>query len=291
MLPRVALEGRRTRARNRDRDRAIDALSLAYSDGQIGPEEHEARVARALAAVQLAELRPLIDDVQLPDSHPAAALLAAPPSPPTRTPAPTTHGPGRSRVAWSVVAVGALLVGGAMVAGVGDSASESLDVRPRTAAGLSLLIEDYEEEFGTTEAVQVELFEEYAAVLVPADGGDGRFVRYYYDDDGFSEQEGGSAADAVDLVDLAAVDVDALVGNIDVARDTLEVEEPEIQRVVIADDYDPSLYQALGDLDFESDVPAHVLIVVSNQFSEMGSLATDLGGDSILLDRPFEPVN
>jgi len=279
MLPGVARGDRRTRARSRDREQVLDALSIAFSESQIGSDERERRVTAALGAGGLDELRGLISDLQLPDEHPAADLV--------RVPQPETPQPKGRRKALALGAAGlAGIVGLFVVAGFGSD-QEPEDVRPLTAAGFERFVDDYRAEFDTTEAVQVEVMEEYVSVHVPVAGGDGRWRSYYYDDDGFTPNSGGTAPEGTATVDLVDVDADRLVENQQTALETLDVEDPEVMRVVIADDYDASLYLTLSGQDLDAEVPPHVQIFVSNEFNEQASLATDLAGTEVLQEDPF----
>src|SRR6478752_1657384 len=89
----------RMRARDLDRTTAIDALDRAYADGQLGYEEHSARMANARAAKTLGELHSLISDLQL------STDLPEPPPVPRRR---------QRRLRWWVVA-GLIIVAGAGV--------------------------------------------------------------------------------------------------------------------------------------------------------------------------------
>jgi len=290
-LPGVARGNRRTRARSRDRDSVLDALSIAFSESQISSEERERRVTSALGSRGLYELGGLVSDLQLPPDHPAAELTRAP-EPATPRPAGGRTGGGRPDGSRR----NALLAGGVGLAAVAalvvlvESGSDAEETRPLTAEGFARFVDDYRDEFGTTEVLHAEVMEEYISVRVPVEGGAGRWRFYNYDEDGFSPNSGGTAPEGTATVDLADVDVDRLVENQGTALDTLGVEEPEIGRVVIADDFDAGLYRAVSGLDFEVPVPPHVQIFVTNEFTEQGSLATDLAGTEVLQENPFTPA-
>ncbi|WP_051217722.1 DUF1707 SHOCT-like domain-containing protein [Nocardioides insulae] len=73
--PRIS-ENARLRAADTDRAQVTAQLDEAYADGRLSAEEHGERVDRALAAVTLGELPPLVADL-LPVGSPAALTRAA----------------------------------------------------------------------------------------------------------------------------------------------------------------------------------------------------------------------
>ena len=213
----------RRRARQRDRDQTIDALAIAFSEDQLSAKEHEARVARAIKAVQLSSLATQLKDLQLPPSHPAAKIVKQASQPPattaTRTPQLRSRGtpmePARRR-RWLIgLGVAGALVAGATAVGAIDDSQEPPDFKAEEVASMQRLVDDYQDEFGTSETLQLTVYDDYADVLVPNDSGPGRFDRYHYGDDGFTKQErGGVSTDSGhDLVDLESLDVDQLVAN------------------------------------------------------------------------------
>lgn len=263
-----------------------DALALAFAEDQISVEERERRVASALHAGRLQQLADLVADLQLPADHPATRLLPVGAHAAAGTAGTAGTGWGRGpKVALAVAGtLGVLAVVGAVV----DGADEERDVRPMTADGYRLFVAEYDEKFGSTEAYRAELLEEYVSVVVPVDGGEGRYRNYYWDDDGFSYADnGGTVPEGAVTLDLADVDADRLVENLERALDSLQVEDPEPGRVIVDDAFDPGYYRAVNGLGYRAPVPPHVQITVTNEFSEQGSLATDLSGDEVLATTPF----
>lgn len=124
----------------------------------------------------------------------------------------------------------------------------------------------YRAKFGTTRAIAMTLYDEYAIVRVPVPGKNRNTGWLYRPGQGWRDFGGvsanfpGSAA-----VDTSKLDVPALMRNIETARRTLNVEEYSLTYVNM--DYRP---------DFD-DVP-NVNIYVSNEFHESGYLATTLDG-------------
>jgi hypothetical protein len=66
------------RASTADRDRAVELLTRAYTEGRLDKDEHEARVERAMTASTFAELDAVVID--LPGGAPAAPPPLAPPA-------------------------------------------------------------------------------------------------------------------------------------------------------------------------------------------------------------------
>jgi hypothetical protein len=64
------------RASTADRDRAVELLTRAYTEGRLDKDEHEARVERAMTASTFAELDAVVID--LPGGPAAPPPLAAP---------------------------------------------------------------------------------------------------------------------------------------------------------------------------------------------------------------------
>jgi hypothetical protein len=65
------------RASTADRDRAVELLTRAYTEGRLDKDEHDARVERAMTAATFAELDSVV--VDLPGARPVAPMPPAPP--------------------------------------------------------------------------------------------------------------------------------------------------------------------------------------------------------------------
>lgn len=65
------------RASTEDRDRAVELLTRAYTEGRLTKDEHDARVERAMTAATFAELDAVVID--LPGAGPIAPPPLAPP--------------------------------------------------------------------------------------------------------------------------------------------------------------------------------------------------------------------
>ena len=64
------------RASTADRDRAVELLTRAYTEGRLDKDEHDARVERAMTASTFAELDAVV--VDLPGARPAVPTPLAP---------------------------------------------------------------------------------------------------------------------------------------------------------------------------------------------------------------------
>lgn len=135
----------------------------------------------------------------------------------------------------------------------------------RTEAGITALLEQYEQRFGTTKATEFSMYEDYAIVRVPVPG-KSRDAGWLYRAGEWSEFGGVRASfPGTEVVDLTKLDVPALIRNMSRAKRTLNVEDATISHVSI--NFRPAF----------DDVP-NVRIYASNTFSESGYLATTLKG-------------
>jgi hypothetical protein len=215
-------------------------LDSAYADGQLDAEEHRFRTEVATAAKTLGELRELVEDLQL--EKPMPELRERPPQLPARR--------GR-RVAACVV--GLLLLGVGF--GVGKLSGEQssatgeagvvaqgppaapIVVGPtalHTPAGLRAFIDGVRAEFGTTQVVDLTLYPDYASLDMPVAGAPARTQSYVYRG-GFDRTSDGSREPDDPLVDLATVDVDKILGLLAGAGQSLNVDSPKTQYLIVRD--------------------------------------------------------
>lgn len=291
----------RKRARTTDRELAVEAITLAYVDGQIGAADRDERVSRALTTSSLDGLRPLLADLQVP-SH---VRLPEPDGAKASAPARVASKRGRSyswaesrlrfqqASRWEKTVLLAAVVGGplallAAVAVGADDQPAAIDLH--SAPGIEQLVDDVEDEFGSTQVLEVELHDTWARVFVPIEGtaryrhytygnSDARFTDTEFSDSG----QGGTTEDAApDLIDLAALDAARLAGNIEQARLDLGVEGDVDVMVTLADERMATDFSARGRFaSGERDMPAHVEISLVNEFFEEASLTTDLSGQEL----------
>lgn len=300
----------RKRARTADRDRVVEAITQAYVDGQINDAAREERITRALTSTTLDGLRPLVADLQVPSHLQLPEAVHPKPAPPQRrTTTPATGRPKSWRESWErlrqaplrervlLAVVGSTLVGltgyAFVMAAIGTDAPTHPDMT--SVAGIEQMIDAVEQEFGTTEVLEVEAHDTWAHVYVPVDES-ARYRIYTYGwDDGqpaFSDAgQGGTTAEAdPDFVDLAALDVEQLVENIDEAPADLGM-EGELEIVVNITDELMSTDFGVGEAFAmgEEDAPAHVEIGLRNEFNEKASITTNLAGTEVLAEHPYEP--
>ncbi|PTR43234.1 uncharacterized protein DUF1707 [Rhodococcus sp. OK611] len=162
-----------TRARDLDRSQTCTLLDTAYSDGQLGVDEYEARTAAAMHAATIGDLSRLTADLQIP-AH-LLELSSAPEAPARRSGLP-----GRGLVVAVAVVVllggfgfGYLLFGRAADSDQSISASGSTPAQPvaagepvdtLTADGIREFLRRFEQEFRDTTADDVDLYRDDAVV-------------------------------------------------------------------------------------------------------------------------------
>lgn len=144
-----------------------------------------------------------------------------------------------------------------------------------SGAGIRAFLAEYRAKFGTDAVVGLTLYDDYAVVQVPQ--GDRRHTAWVYRRGAGWSASGGISANFPGSrpVDLARIDVAALVRNIGRARRTLQVEDPTTTYVNI--DHRPQF-----------DAAPNVNIYVSNEFHESGYLATRPDG-TVERAYPFSP--
>lgn len=254
----------RKRARNADRDQAVDLLNAGYADGRLTATEREDRVGRALAAKTLGDLAQVTSDLE---TEPAST--------------PTTvereglwrRTPRRTKLVLAGIVL-ATVVGGTAVEFLDDdggSVAVQQDASyavPASADGVADLIAAQEAEFGTTKSYGISLQRDLTTLDVPSDDGRARFRSWRPLEEGGFEP-GGEVRGAGEYreFDLADVDVAALRSNIATAREELGVPEPS--------------YLVLVVQHWAEDEQPRVVISVVNEFDESGYLVTDLAGSEL----------
>ena len=270
------------RAKDEDRDRFVELIEAAYVDGQLGAEDRELRVARALSAETLDELQTLTRDLQPPPGHGVV------PSSPTR-PAARPR-----RLAGALVALGALVA----VLGVGvgslvlfassdtDSATSTVEspavsapdveepvteeepaVRPfeMTAPHVRKFLRGYEAKFGTLDAFSTVFYPTRVSMEVPVRGSRPRAERWSYDGTWRRDSEASAVSGPGGIVDLGVIEVDRLFANIAKAKKVLRVQRGALTHVGVRN-WDGVLT---------------VNIYVGNRFNESGYLMTTSSGEEI----------
>lgn len=279
------------RAKDADRDRYVDIIEAAYVDGQLGEQDRELRVSRALTAETLDELDSLTRDLQRPPGAPAPS-----PRPPATAPA------SRRRLAGTVAGLGAVVaVLGAGVLGLvvfsasdesrsgtsstsvvsGEAVPVPAESEGRadrsftmTPAGVRQFLRAYEAEFGTREAFEAGFYPDRVGAQVPVRGSRPRMERWSWDGTWRQDTEASAVRGrGGGTVDLGAIDVRRLFANIATARTTLRVDDGDVSHVLV--------HRWFGD-------GPSVDIHVANDYGESGYLKTTPAGD-VVRSHPYEP--
>ncbi|MGD9957934.1 DUF1707 SHOCT-like domain-containing protein [Nocardioides sp.] len=266
------------RARDNDRDQAIELIEAAFVDGQITPEDRDIRVGNALTAISLGDLEVLTRDLQRPagQGFPGAPV----PLPPQRS------GRSGAGLVLVILAVGlgvVLLLGGAVVALVSGGGSTTgsgqsqvavdelpapaaeADTFQMTPAGVRRFVADYQARFGTADVLAATMYADGRILVeVPARGHPNRHEDWTYR--GAFTQDGAATTNAFHErpIDLRTLNVRRLFANIERAERTLKVPDARFTHLGLSNIW-------------SDDVPA-VNIHVGNEFNESGYLKTALGG-------------
>jgi hypothetical protein len=269
-----------TRARDLDRSALCTVLDTAYADGQLDAAEHGARTTAAMAATTLGELRALADDLQVENALP-----------PLRTPRPA-GAPSRGRRITTGLVATLLFLGvgfGIGYASGSSSASPSgtagtgagpgdevapVVVAPQglhTRAGFTALVAAVRARFGSAMVAQATVYPDYAVVTMPAPGAPARAQTFLYRG-GFGEASNAGTRTASDpLVDLGAVQLDAVLGLVAGAGETLAVPDPTSRYLIVGQD----------------DGSPYVSVYASNEFSESGFVRAGLDG-TVMAVHPYK---
>ena len=274
------------RAKDADRDRFVELIEAAYVDGQLGTEDRELRVARALSAETLDELETLTRDLQLPAGY-------VPPQPVAK---PTVR---PQRLVGILVALGALVavigvgVGSLVLFASTDTgtdaegsttvvASEQAEAVPEQSAGESqepevpafamtagevrAFVRAYERQFGTLDVYEVGFYPTRVGAQVPVRGSRPRFERWAWTGAWQQDTEASAVIGPDEIIDLGAVDVRRLFANIATAKKTLNVQRGKLTHVLVN--------------HWIGDVPS-VNIYIGNSCNESGYLKTTRSGEVI----------
>jgi hypothetical protein len=278
------------RARDQDRDAAIEQIEAAYVDGEITSVDRDLRVGNALKASTLGELAMITRDLQTQTQTPAPAEAPRPPLRPRRLVIPV--------VVMSVVAVGVVLAFNAFGSDDPPESSTEQVVQPpdqpspdqpspgqqspdqeepadgftMTPAGMRAFVAAYEDQFGTSDVLEATFYADDRVILmVPTRGNSNRHERWSYKDE-FTQDEGATTnASGEQPIDLRDLNVTALFENIQKAKRVLNVDHGELTHVNLTSTFE--------------DVPV-ANIYVSNDFQESGYLRTALNG-KVIRAYPF----
>ncbi|QYB07600.1 DUF1707 domain-containing protein [Rhodococcus sp. USK10] len=239
-----------TRARDLDRVNACSQLDAAYADGQLGAGEYHDRSAQAMSAKTLAELNLLISDLQLPSSVTEQAPVRSPGSPrralriavacgaviavgaiglaltgqdgpdPVVTPVPAQVEKPLAQPEVAVPAVEPIIVGAA---------------QPLTQDGIYALFEQYRQKFGDLTVHELGLYDQYAILSRAAPDAPDKVDRYDFRGGFKTSDTRTQRLPGTGEVDLAQVDVPALVALIADAPRLVGAPDGSIGHVLLAD--------------------------------------------------------
>lgn len=228
-----------TRAKDTDRQDTCAILDNALSDGEVSAEEHRERVSAATKAVTLGDLQALVGDLQSNTSRPLPALDSRP-----KRPRPGGRGP---LAAAFVVAV---LLGMGIGWGLYGNTRSPLDfttdpgakpdgvnavvLTPPTqlhsVGGLTGLLEQMRKRFGDTMGYRLVIYPTYAALDRPDPSDDRRVLAYTYRGGwGDPTSSAKSSSDGPAPVDLSKFDVNATVGIMRGAPETLRIKPADVK--------------------------------------------------------------
>ena len=277
------------RAKDADRDRFVELIEAAYVDGQIGDQDRELRVSRALSAATLDELEALTRDLQRPPGHDVVRPSPARPAAPSAGRPP---GPAAAVLALGIVValIGVAVASLVMFAGseqdsatstptsaVESSASASPvnepDAFEMTPRDVRTFVTAYERKFGTLEAFEVAFFPDRIHAQVPVRGSRPRMERWAWDGQWRQDTQAAAVAGPHQRVDLGTVDVRRLFDNIATARRVLGVEKGRFTHALL--------------IRWGAE-PTELNIYIGNTFNESGYLSSTPSGE-ITRRHPYAP--
>jgi len=246
------------KAKNADRDAAIEVVEAAYADGQITQPDYELRVDRLLRAVTVGEVQMLVADLRRDPEEKVTDVVEAvtgettTPSPPyrkvstrssTQTSSPKPPGTSTPRTGlW--LAIGGIVVTifvGLTVAlpiwlttrGSDGVAQGPLglgrEVSLLTPEGYDIFLDALEEKTGSYEAFSVVIYPGYAVVDVPVDSTSQRKFGWYFNGDWRESAGAGTSNDER----FSADQIDGDVVARGIKRAKARVEEPTNWYVIV----------------------------------------------------------
>lgn len=222
------------RARDKDRDAAIEVVEAAWADGQIVEADRDKRVEELLRAQTLGEVQMLVHDLQ-PVAH--APVAAPTPEPPYATleqvramapqpakvskalfiiPLVVVLGIAVAIVGGVVALIGAAQDGDGGLLGGDDELADVLSVE-----GYAALLAAIEDETGGTEAFSTVLYPTYAVVELPVDATSQREEYWYWDGDELTPNDVKSTS-SWERNDLSRIDPAVLVDLVEQVRTKVE---------------------------------------------------------------------
>ena len=254
------------RARDRDRDAAIEQVEAALKSGRIVQADHDMRIEQLKHAQTATEVRMLVQDLAptppVPYGPPSPG---APPSYPTLADvrAMTADGTKVSKkvfilplIAVVIFVVGliggivaltnALGDGGGGIGGIGGGDPAPADVL--SEQGYADLLDAIEAETGGTVAFSAVMYPTYAVVELPVDATSNREEYWYWDGHDLSRNDVKSTS-SWDRVDLATVDAAVVVDLVEKVQHNVE-DPTSYYAIVRAPDDDRAVVWAYATNDY-----------------------------------------
>lgn len=149
----------------------------------------------------------------------------------------------------------------------------------QTAAGVEEMVADLQDELGTTQVVEVSLYDSYAIVTVAVAGSSSRIINYRYAGD-FKDVSYKSTRtdDSTQLIDLADVDAAAVLDRIAGAPAEVGLPGGSVLGVDIR----------LAAAPDGAPYGPYAFIYVDSEFGETGRLQLDLAGRTVDVDKVGE---
>jgi len=268
------------RASQREIEAAIKVVELACAEGQIVAADRDLRIAQLRAAQTSAEVDLALDSLK---------RRSEPPTQPQGPMVSPSSDIGSGRSLPFVPLIGGLVSVVAAIAGVvflvnqlsgvdldppsggNPGATRTPESRPSPRAadvlsreGFQALVAAIKAETGTTNVFDATMYPTYAVVQLPVDRETLRQYYYYWDGVMLKANESFGRS-STPRVDLASVDVEAMLRLVRRARRL--VEEPTIWYVIVnaPDEFDKAVMYAYA----------------SNKYSEGGYVSADADGDVI----------
>jgi hypothetical protein len=272
------------KARDSDRDAAIEVVEAAWADGQIVEADRDKRVEELLRAQTMQEINTYTQDLQPPAPDPSgaprpaygAATTIATVKPDVAA-VPLKAQAGGSKVACGLMLLIPLGLIGAVIGVIAAivSAVQSSNVlapgedpgigqvNTMSQEGYAELIDDLVSQTGSSVVFEAVLYPGYAVMQVPVDSTTNRY-EYRYWDGSLDEATSKSTTD-YERFNLTEVDPAVIVALVDEARS--RVEDPE------------SWYAIVRRPDDEYDNGTWISAYATNEFGESAYLGGDLEGN------------
>ena len=180
------------KARDADRDAAIEVVEAAYADGQISRPDYDLRVDRLLRATTVGELQMLIQDLRLPEGEEVTEAVEVATAVDEESPPASRSGPHLSAARIVLVSAAAVLGLGLAVPLVIVSAGQSSEqvasgsaqagstVDLTSGKGFTRMVREVEAKTGSSTVFNAVIYSTYAVVEVPEDEKGQRSFGWYY---------------------------------------------------------------------------------------------------------------